>query len=310
LAHVQHAATSIADVLTSRRAHWLLAATLCALYTAISVNRHRQMLSTGFDLGIFEQAIRGYAELRAPTAELKGPGFNLLGDHFHPVLVAMAPVYRVMPSPVTLLVTQAALIAVSVIPVTRLATARLGRRIALTVGIAYGLSWGLMHAVQFDFHEICVAVALLAFSGEALARRRWMPAVAWALPLLFVKEDLPATVTVIGCYLFLAGRRRLGLVVAATGVAVGMVVVVAILPALSYWDHYTYLDAVRTTHQDGLGRLLLQPCKLHTVLALLAPTGFVALRSPLLVIAVPTLIWRFWSTTPTIGQPTSITTRC
>lgn len=35
-----------------------------------------------------------------------------------------------------------------------------------------------------------------------------------------------------------------------------------------------------------------------TLAVLLAPTTFLALRSPLLLLAVPTLGWRFWSTNP------------
>ncbi|MBT2212057.1 hypothetical protein [Actinomadura sp. NEAU-AAG7] len=31
---------------------------LLAAYSALSVNRHRQMRSTGYDIGIFEQSIR------------------------------------------------------------------------------------------------------------------------------------------------------------------------------------------------------------------------------------------------------------
>ena len=39
---------------------------------------------------------------------------------------------------------------------------------------------------------------LLAMSLVALVRERWVPALAWALPLVFVKEDMGLTVVVIG----------------------------------------------------------------------------------------------------------------
>lgn len=281
-----------------RRLPWLLASAHFALYCTVSINRHRQMRSTGFDLGIFEQAVRAYAEFRAPVAELKGSGFNLLGDHFHPILVVLAPFYRLAPSPVTLLIAQAALLAVSTVPICRLAATRLGHWQSAAIGVAYGLSWGILKAVEFDFHEVSFAVPLLAFSGEALATGRWRAAAAWALPLLLVKEDLAATVTVIGCYIFAAGSRRLGAIVAAVAIAVGTLVVLVILPALSYWGHYTYLETVQTAQGTGPLRLLLPTTKLWTVLMLLVPTAFVAPRSPLLVLVLPTLAWRFWSTGP------------
>src|SRR5262249_46369324 len=51
---------------------------------------------------------------------------------------------------------------------------------------------------SFDFHEIAFAIPLLAFSLSALVRRRLRPAVLWALPLVFVKEDQGFTVAAIG----------------------------------------------------------------------------------------------------------------
>ena len=89
---------------------------------------------------VFEQAVRSYAHLQAPVVDLKGPGFNVLGDHFSPILALLAPVYRLFPSPLTLLIAQAALFAVSTVPVTRAAAGLLGRRCGLALGIAYGLS--------------------------------------------------------------------------------------------------------------------------------------------------------------------------
>ncbi|WP_236573851.1 DUF2079 domain-containing protein [Streptomyces sp. GS7] len=276
----------------------LLAALFLAAYTALSVTRHLQLRSTGYDLGIFEQAVRAYAQLRAPVSELKGAGYNLLGDHFHPILATLAPLYRLFPTPLTLLTAQAALVALSVIPVTRLAIRTTTPRLGTAIGIAYGLSWGLQKAVAFDFHEIAFAVPLLAFCLENLALRRWRTAAAWAAPLVLVKEDLPLTVTAIGLYLLLSGRRRLGLAVSAYGVLSGLLIVLVVIPALNPGGHYDYLNTATQAAGDPLTRLLLPPRKLGTLLALLAPTAFLALRSPLVLLALPTLAWRFWSTNP------------
>ena len=77
------------------------------------------METRSWDLGIFEQVVRAYAHLQAPIADLKGPGTNILGDHFSPVTALLAPFYRLFPTPVTLLVAQAALFALAAVPVTR-----------------------------------------------------------------------------------------------------------------------------------------------------------------------------------------------
>ncbi|MFG1604838.1 DUF2079 domain-containing protein [Actinoplanes sp. NPDC049265] len=268
----------------------LLVAALFTAYTVIAVAKHLRVRTTGFDLGIFEQAVRGYAGGHAPLAPLKGPGVNLLGDHFHPILALLGPIYHVFPSPYTLLVAQAALFALSAVPVTRLAVLRLGTRGGLAIGAAYGLSWGIQQAAGFDFHEVCFAVPLLAFSLECLVHRRWGAAVAWAAPLVLVKEDLPLTVAAIGGYLILRGRRRFGLATVAGAVAAGLLIVVVVVPAFNTGGGYAYTSG---------GALLSGiPLKLLTLALLLLPTGFLAVRSPLLLLALPTLAWRFWADNP------------
>ncbi|GAA2860336.1 hypothetical protein Acy02nite_56540 [Actinoplanes cyaneus] len=279
-------------------APYVVAAALFLLYTCWSVHRHRALLTRGYDLGIFEQAVRGYAGPGAPTSTIKGPGFNLLGDHFHPILALLAPLYRVFPGPVTLLVAQAALLAVSSIPVTALAGRVAGFGAAVSAGIAYGMSWGLQSAVDFDFHEVAFAVPLLAFSLVAFVERRWVAAAGWAVPLIAVKEDLPATVAVIGMLLVWRGRRRLGVTTIVVAVGSGLLIVGVLLPALNPTHVYAYAGSTTLDGQDPLQRLFLPATKIKTLLWLLAPTLFLALRSPLFLVAAPTLVWRFWSANP------------
>ncbi|MEC3994584.1 DUF2079 domain-containing protein [Actinacidiphila sp. DG2A-62] len=187
---------------------YLLATAFFVAYVLLSVTRYRRMLTMSWDLGIFEQAVKSYAHLHAPTADLKGPGFDILGDHFSPITTLIAPFYRVFPTPVTLLVAQAVLFAVSVIPVTRVAARLLGRGRGLAIGVAYGLSWGVQKAVEFDFHEIAFAMPLLAFSLEAVLLRRWAAAMGWAVPLVFVKEDMGVTAAAIGVIVWWRVRQE------------------------------------------------------------------------------------------------------
>jgi uncharacterized membrane protein len=202
----------------------------------------------------------------------------------------LGPLYRIFPTPYTLLVVQSALLALSALPVTRLARERHGRRGGLAIGAAYGLSWGIQQAAGFDFHEVCFAVPLLAFSLECLARGRWGAAVAWAAPLVLVKEDLPATVAAIGGYLILRGQRRLGAATVGGAVVAGLLIVKVAIPAFNTAHAYSYTSGGALT--GGVAT------KLATVAMLLLPVGFRALRSPLAIIAIPTLAWRFWAANP------------
>ncbi|MFE7777039.1 DUF2079 domain-containing protein [Streptomyces sp. NPDC057445] len=283
---------------------WALAGALFFTYTVLSLRIHERMLSNSFDLGIFEQAIRSYADGHLPVSEVKGPDFPILGDHFSPVLVLVAPLYALWSSPKVLLVTQALLIAASVMPLALWARRSLGSLAAVVIGICYGLSWGIASAVGFDFHEVAFAVPLLAFSLTALANNRFRAAACWALPLLLVKEDLGLTVIAIGVIIALRGDRRLGIITAASGVAGALLAMLVVLPAFSPTGSYAYtfwLDSPGgggglgdLLHKSTIG-LITPQTKVTTLLLVLAPTLFLAMRSPLMWIALPTLLWRFAS---------------
>ncbi len=291
-------------------------------YTAVSISRQQNLLTDGYDLGIFDEAVRSYAGGHLPYAALKGSAhYSVLGDHFSPVLVLLVPCYWILPTADTLLVAQALLLAVALVPLARWAHRELGAEAAAVIAFGYGSSWGIAAAVGFDFHEVCFAVPLIAFSLEALVGRRWRTALLWALPLVLVKEDLGFTLAAIGLLVAWKGPRLLGLAAAAFGVAASVVEVLVLIPLASdggyaYWSK----SGISTggaggaggaavggamAHQGLLHQLLAVPhnlilphVKLVTLVALFAPTVFLALRSRLALVVVPTLLWRFLSDTP------------
>ena len=291
----------------------LLASGFFAWYTAYAVQRHLRMKTGGYDLGIFEQAVRSYAGLHPPISLIKGPDFNLLGDHFHPILALLAPLYVLFPSPITLLVAQAALTAVSIVPLGRLAAERLGTWPGAALTLAYGMSWGIQQMLTFDFHEVCFALPLLSCAIVALLRERWRVALLWASPLILVKEDLPLMLAAIGGYLVLRGQRRLGASVAAAGIATFVVIVTVILPSFNashgygYWSQLgggtngtagSFLDRLRGLVTEVVSGTITADPRVHTTLMLLVPVLALALRSPLMVLALPTVAWRFGSGNP------------
>src|SRR5262249_7252763 len=273
------------------RIPWLIALAVFAAYVPISVFRYLRFDPTTFDLGIFTEYVKKYADLHAPVVDVRGAGVNLLGDHFHPIVALIAPFFRVFPSPVTLLVAQALLAAVSVVPVSRAAADRLGAGAGRAIGAAYGFSWGLQQLVNFDFHEIAFAVPLLACSLSALVRGRMRAAAWWAMPLVFVKEDQGFTVAGIGIIMAIVYREQIaGLFLAAWGLVWSFLAVSVIIPHLNQAHRYLYWNDGGAISPVGghlsVGGLLSQlvagsSTKLPTLAMILLPTAFIALRSPL-----------------------------
>lgn len=286
---------------------WMVGIGVAAIHAFIACIRYADFDYTSWDLAIFTQAVNNYAHLRAPIAAVHGPGFNVMGDHFSPVLALLAPLFWIAQSPVMLLLAEAIAFGWSAVPITRLARERLGSRSGIALGIAYGLSAGLLEATVVDFHEIAFAVPLLAYSLVALAEERWRAAAWFAVPLLFVKEDLGFTVAAIGLLIAWRGARRIGLLLAGAGVAGTLLAVFAIIPILAPGHRYAYFsqyDSSGQTHNSvGSVWSALAPSrltrgfliKLRTLLAFGASTAFTGWGSSIALIAVPTLGWRFIS---------------
>jgi uncharacterized membrane protein len=285
----------------------IVAALVTAVYVLYSALQWRRFTVKSWDTGIFTQLAQDYSRLQPPLVSIKGDGFNLMGDHFHPILVLLGPVYAVWPHAFALLVVQAVLVGISVVGVGRLAGRVVGRWGAITVALAYGVSWGIQGAVAFQFHEIAFALPLLAFALDAVIARRALAAALWAAPLVFVKEDLGLTVAVLGAILALTLHRRVGIALAGWGVAWFVLATTVILPAFNRearWDYASKLDAGGAL-ADPLGTLmgLFTAPKLETVAFLVLAGALIAVRSPLLLLVVPTLAWRFLAPTEAYWAP-------
>jgi uncharacterized membrane protein len=316
-------------------------ATVCAAfgaYCVISLWRLFQLHPTSWDLGIYTEYVKQYADLHAPIVDIRAVGFNLLGDHFAPGVAVLAPLFRVFPSPATLLVAQALLVSASILAVGQAARELLGVAQGRVIAVAYGFSWGLQQMIDFDFHEIALAIPLLAFSLSALARGRIKAATWWALPLVFVKEDQGFMVGAIGLYLIVSGlraagpwpgppwlkkltgptqtgaglagdpsggsRTTAGQILLVWGFVWSSLAISVIIPHFNPAHHYAYWSDGGAFAPGGhlsvtgvFGQFIhAWPDKLQTLVTLLLPTAFIALRSPLALIAVPSLLLRFFST--------------
>jgi uncharacterized membrane protein len=314
---------------------WTIAALVFGAYYAISIFRYLQLSPASWDLGIYTEYVKQLSLLRAPIVDVREPGFNLLGDHFQIGLAVLAPFFRLLPSPATLLFFQALLTALSVFPVIAAGSLLLGRPSGRLIGFAYGFSWGLQQMIDFDFHEIALAVPLLAFSLSALVRGRVRATALWALPLVFIKEDQGFTVAAIGALLVFdgvsgvfgvsgvsalaSGPPRPGLVdrrgsigwgvlLFGWGLTWSVLAITVIIPHFNPLHEYYYwkdggVVGGGSSSGSGLsvGGLVVQtasgwPVKLQTVIMLLLPTAFTAVGSPLALTALPSLALRFVST--------------
>lgn len=271
------------------------------VYSLIGLVRHWRFGSNAFDLGIFDQAVWHLSRFERPASTVSGFS-NILGDHFSPLLLALAPLYWIAPRPETLIVAQSVLFALSLVPVFLFGRRRLDRRATLLLTASCGFFWGLQRAAAFDVHEIAFAPLLIGTALLAMDRRWWTLFWIAAGVLALVKEDLLPLLAIMGLYLIWVGERRRGAVLVAAS-ATGFVLVVRIvIPALS--------DAGAYQHAGSYGwiaerpwllplQLVSPPAKLETMLMWLAPFALLPLASPLGLLAVPIALTRLLSPSPT-----------
>ncbi|MCT1916820.1 DUF2079 domain-containing protein [Kocuria rhizophila] len=176
----------------------LMGSLATALYCALSWSQWIRWDVPSWDNAIFTQLLSSYAAGEGPVVDVKGDGFNLLGDHFHPLLIVLTPVYALFPSALTPMIVQDVLFGASAAVITRCAARAMHPAPAAAIGVAYALSFGLQNAVAVQFHEIALAVPLLATGLWALRERRWLAATLWCAPVALVKEDLGFTVAAVG----------------------------------------------------------------------------------------------------------------
>lgn len=308
---VFHGAVAVARGVIRSPCSWLVAAAAVS-YCLVGLSRQHNVLTAACDLGIFDQAVHGWAMRGFPEVPIKGPGFHHWGDHFMPLFALLAPLYWIWDAPQTLIIAGHVLLASSGIPVYRTVRRLLGDRPAVYLTAAYLTSFGLLNDVGYDVHETIFSATLLAWALERALAGRWSAACVFACATMLAKEDMGATVFMFGVLAMAYRKWRHALVLLLAGPLVLITTVRVIIPHFrgGAYPHYDYLGLGGSTNLEEFGRYVIthpaitaftlfdNPTKLTTWGLLLVPFGLGALRSPVVLLTLPTLAERMLSTKP------------
>lgn len=310
LRHAIARGRGVAAQLKERKLLLLLVLLATLAYASLSILHHRHFYSSAFDLGIFDQVIWHYSRFETPysSIHMNLPSENILGDHFHPILMLLAPLYWFTDNVEALLAAQALLFAIPIIPIFLFTEKRLGKTAAYLFALSYSIYWGIQRAVDFDFHEIAFAVPLIAFAIYFIDEKRWKAYFVCIALLLLTKEDLSLLVAFFGLYLITLRHVKKGLVSLAAGCVWFLLALKIIIPFFAgeagyhYWSYNTFgsgpFSALETILREPLlfMRTLFSPAeKMHTWWYTFFPFLFLAFFSPLAVLMIPLLSERFLS---------------
>lgn len=285
----------------------LIAATA---YSWVSLYRHDHFGSNAFDLAIQDQTVWGYSRLQfIPNTVLGIP--DLLGDHFHPILMVLAPFYWIWDSAGVLLVAQSVLLAVAGWPIYLFAEERLGEIPGLAFLGCYLVFWGVLAGVVYDFHHVVFAVPALSTALYATMTRRNRLLWAAVVVAMLTREDVSLTLIALGFYIAIVQRRLIlaGVLMGLNAVWFALLIGV-VMPALAGgpYRHWTY-DALGAGPVSSLEHVVLHPLSslellftpVHKTLVWIGSFlgwGFLPLLSPITIIVLPSFLERFWSSSP------------
>ena len=282
---------------------WLLTLAYAALFTLLGVIRyhaHRNLV----DFGIFAQtAASAFGSFSNP---IEGSHWAF---HFSPILYLAGAVVTVWHSPYALIVLQSIGCALVIPPIYAVVVGRAGKTVARWAAVVVALYPALAGLAFVDFHENAFAPAAVAWMVWAFDSGRIWLAAFFALIAIGVKEDQAIFVGITaaaGAWRFRKtwpGRIALG--VAIVAFAAALVFFRDIQPhhvANPHWSperFYAWTAAdVRALFPLGI----LQ--RLGFLLLILAPLGFLPMRSRFMWFALPPLaevLLSRMSTTFTLG---------
>jgi uncharacterized membrane protein len=290
---------------------YLLIASFFLLYSSISILKHMNFQSHGWDLGIFDQTIWQYSRFEIGYSTVRLVPL-LLADHWHPSLFLFAPSFWVWNDVRMLLIVQAAICALGAVPIYWIARDKLKSRFPqLCAVFIYLFFWGMLELIFFDFHPHCLYPPLIALMYYYVDRDN-MIGFFLTLPfLLIIQEQVVLTAAFIGIWMAIFRRKwfeggatfliSLGWFYAVSqkiipGLAVG--------GAYAYNKYYEYLgggDLIQAFkylafHPWTAVKLLFWPYhKTKLILALLVPFLFLPLMGSFIFIMIPDLLQRLYS---------------
>ena len=231
-----------------------------------------------------------------------------MGDHFHPLIIPLAFLYRIWDDVRIVLIAQAVLAVLSVYPIYLLAKKRVGILFALCLSFSYLAFIGFQTAIDYDFHEVTAGVGVVAWAVYFLDSGRFRLFYLFMLLGFLLKEDVPLIFTGLGLMLVFQYRKyRHGLFTVFVTLAYYYLLTKYIIPYFKH-DRFAYeeLDPVigKTTGDlfvksftnpiFVIQTFLLPPVKFKTMLNLLGSFAFLPFLAPFTLIPViPNFLSRF-----------------
>ena len=218
----------------------VIAITTCMRYLTFS--------SPNFDFGLFVNMFHNMTETGLPIiSSERDVLLSHFAVHLSPIYYLLLPFYAVFPSPLTLQIGQAVILASGIIPAVLLARHfKLSERTQIVVALIYALYPATAMGCFYDFHENCFLLPLLLWMFYFFEREKYLPMYIFAFLTLMVKEDAAVYVIFFALYLMISRKKYLHGVFLAAGAALYFAGALIFLEeTAAYWAEYYAGDTPR-----------------------------------------------------------------
>lgn len=226
----------------------VIAVTTCLRYLTFS--------APNFDFGLFVNMFHNMTETGLPIVSSER---DVLMSHFavhlSPIYYLLLPFYAIFPSPLTLQIGQAVLVASGIVPVVLLARhLKLSGRSQILAAAIYAFYPATAMGCFYDFHENCFLLPLLLWMFYFFERERYLPMYLFAALTLLVKEDAAVYVLIFALFVILSRKKYLHGAVLALGSLLYFACALAIVNELA--AHYAELYAGDTPKPSIAGPMI------------------------------------------------------
>ena len=228
----------------------------CTVIATITCLRYKTFSSPNFDFGLFVNMFHNMKETGLPLATSER---DVLLTHFavhlSPIYYLILPFYCIFPSPLTLQISQAVVLASGVIPVMLICRQlKVSPKATVLVTFIYSLYPALAGSCFYDIHENCFLTPLLLWMFYFFEKEKYIPMYIFAFAALMVKEDAAIYVIVFAVFVMLSRKKFIHGGILAAGSLIYFIVALSILENTA--AHYAELYAAESANPAISGPMI------------------------------------------------------
>ena len=238
--------TEFLDRLQPNRKVVTVFAAVCGLIGGIVIAvitclRYKTFSSPNFDFGLFCQMFHSMKTKGLPMITCER---NVYLSHFvvhiSPIYYLLLPFYFIFPSPMTLQIAQAVVLASGVIPVLLLCRHyKVTGKTTMLLCMMWAFYPALSAGCFYDIHENCFLAPLLLWLFYFFEKDKPIPMYIFAVLTLMVKEDAAIYVILFALYVLLARKKYLhGTILAAGSLAWFLIAMAILTKTAAYYAQY------------------------------------------------------------------------